>query len=250
MSSSFKSAVVVPARLESTRLQRKLIQDIVGTPVIVRTVNQCKLSVADDVFVATDSSLIADLLKPLDVKVFMTDVDIKTGTDRVASAVRQISQMNGGNYDVVVNVQGDEPFIEPAVINTLIKNFADDSKVYVNTACVKIKDNDIALDPNVVKVIRDCNSDAIYFSRHPIPYNRDKVDGVEYYKHLGIYGFRSDFLLKYVNMQQGYYENIEKLEQLRILERGYKIRVLEVEYDSIGIDTINDLEHARVHAKK
>lgn len=236
------SAVIIPARFASERLSGKPLKKIGGIPMIVRVATECMKSKADRVIVVTDSKDILEVCEKVEgLEVTMSSPDIKSGTDRVAKAARYL------NDNVIINVQGDEPFIPYELINTLIDDLESNKDILMNTACTKIDEIE-ADNPNVVKVVFDNNMNAIYFSRAKIPYNRDK--GVcDYYKHIGIYGFKRGFLLKYVDMPQTKLENIEKLEQLRVLENGFKIRVLQTNYNPISVDTEEDLRLADEYIK-
>jgi len=236
------SAVIIPARFASERLPGKPLKKIDGIPMIVRVAAECMKSKADRVIVVTDSKEILEVCERVEgLEVTMSSPDIKSGTDRVAKAAKYL------NDEVIINVQGDEPFIPYELINTLIDDLQTNKNVLMNTACTKIDDLE-ADNPNVVKVVFDEEMNAIYFSRAKIPYNRDKK-GCDYYKHIGIYGFKRGFLLKYVGMPQTKLENIEKLEQLRVLENGFKIKVLETTYNPISVDTEEDLGLAEDYIK-
>jgi 3-deoxy-manno-octulosonate cytidylyltransferase (CMP-KDO synthetase) len=237
------SVIVIPARYASTRLPGKPLMKIDDLPMIHRVANQCLKTKADRIVIVTDHVDILEYCEKIDgVEVTMSDPEIKSGTDRVAKVMRFIQD------DIVINVQGDEPFIEPSVIDNMIIDLENNKQVVMNTSCVEI-DYEEAKDSNVVKVVIDNNSYALYFSRALIPYNRDNVSNVTYLKHIGVYGFRRDFLLKYTEIEQTSLENIEKLEQLRALETGVKIKVLKTDYNSVSIDTKEDLEIAEKIAK-
>jgi 3-deoxy-manno-octulosonate cytidylyltransferase (CMP-KDO synthetase) len=170
----------------------------------------------------------------------MTDPGHPSGTDRVAEVARSESA------EIVVNIQGDEPLIDPAAIDAAIQPLLDDPAVVMSTLKKRIEDAGEAADPNVVKVVTALNGDAVYFSRHPIPYKRDSgapQSGL-HFKHIGLYVYRREFLLGYSSLPIGPLERAERLEQLRALENGYRIRVVETEYDSLGVDTPEDLERA------
>ncbi len=231
------SVVIIPARYASTRLPGKPLLKIDGTPMIRLVAERCLKSKADRVIVVTDNSDILDVCEKVDgLEVTMSDPEIKSGTDRVAKAAKFIYD------DVIVNVQGDEPFIEPSLINKLIDELEKDKNLNMVTACVPVSLEE-AKNPNCVKVVVDSNGFALYFSRSLIPYDRD-VKGCEYLKHIGIYGYNRDFLLKFSQMEESFLESTEKLEQLRALENGYKIKVLKTDYNNISIDTEEDLKLA------
>jgi 3-deoxy-manno-octulosonate cytidylyltransferase (CMP-KDO synthetase) len=166
----------------------------------------------------------------------MTRADHVSGTDRVAEAA------SAENAELVVNIQGDEPLIDPAAIDAAVLPLAHDSEIVMGTLKKAIDDPRDIADPNVVKVVTDRNGDAIYFSRCPIPYHRDQASTSTHFKHIGLYVYRRDFLLRYPALPVGPLEQAERLEQLRALENGYRIRVVETECDSLGVDTLEDLE--------
>lgn len=243
-----KTIVVIPARLDSTRLPNKVLLDLYGKTVVQRVYEQClKAKNIDAVYIATDSEEVKVSCKSFTDNIIMTDETHQSGTDRIAQAVQKIE------CDVVINVQGDEPFIEPLLIEKLANSFNDDIKMV--SVMHKIKKVENLKNSNVVKVTIDKNSNALYFSRSIIPHHRDEWDSLlnhyelipeplSFYRHLGLYGYTKEFLLKYSKMEQSYLEKLEKLEQLRVLENGYKIKMIETEYHSIGIDTQKDYEKA------
>jgi len=185
--------------------------------------------------IATDDPRIFDVARAFGARVRMTREDHISGTDRVAEIA------SAENAEVIVNIQGDEPLIDPDAIDAAILPIAHDSDVMMATLKKKIADPSEITNPNVVKVVTDHAGDAIYFSRCPIPFNRDGAGGV-YYKHIGLYIYQRDFLLNYSALRIGPLEQAERLEQLRALENGYKIRVTETDYESLGVDTPEDLE--------
>ncbi|MBI5874406.1 MAG: 3-deoxy-manno-octulosonate cytidylyltransferase [Deltaproteobacteria bacterium] len=252
---------IIPARYGSTRLEGKALLDIAGKPMIQWVYERAgKARLVHDVVAATDDKRIFDAVKGFGGKAVMTSASHKSGTDRLAEAAANIK------CDVVVNVQGDEPLIEPEMIDEAVKPLVDDSEVYMATLKTKILDAEELNNQNVVKVVTDQNGFALYFSRLPIPYVREQENppsspfskggkegdfskdgkgGLGHYKHIGLYVYRKDFLLKYAKMQPTPLEDAEKLEQLRALENGYKIKVVETKYNSIGVDTKEDLERVR-----
>ncbi len=231
------SVVVIPARYGSTRLQGKPLLKIGKTPMIRLVAERCLKSKADRVIVVTDHKEILDVCEKVEgLEVSMSDPEIKSGTDRVAKAAKFIYD------DVIINVQGDEPFIDPLLINELIDSLEKNKRIKMVTACVPIG-LDEADNPNCVKVVVDKKGFALYFSRSLIPFNRDG-DECEYLKHIGIYGYKRDFLIKFSNTDESFLERTEKLEQLRALESGYKIKVLKTNYNNISIDTEEDLKLA------
>jgi 3-deoxy-manno-octulosonate cytidylyltransferase (CMP-KDO synthetase) len=185
--------------------------------------------------VATDDQRVFDAARAFGAPVRMTRSDHASGTDRVAEAA------SAENADIVVNIQGDEPLIDPAAIDAAILPMVHEPGTLMSTLKKKIENVREVNDPNVVKVVTNKEGDAIYFSRSPIPYDRERA-GAAYYKHIGIYVYRRDFLLSYPLLPVGPLEKAERLEQLRALENGYAIRVTETEYESWGVDTPEDLE--------
>lgn len=237
---------IIPSRYASTRLPAKPLVDICGKPMVQRVYEQVKQStLLTDVVIATDDERIVTAVKTFGGNVQMTPVDIHSGSDRIALVAR--------NYkaDIVVNIQGDEPLIDPKLIDQTIRLLIDDPKAVVGTAVKKTISHQDVFNPNIVKVVLDDNHYALYFSRAPIPYVRDaKKDedwfsGTVFYKHFGIYVYRADFLQHYTTLKQSPLEIAEKLEQLRILENGFKIKCAVTEYESLPVDTPEDLERIR-----
>lgn len=225
---------VIPARYQSSRFPGKPLVIIEGKTMIQRVYESVKqVQGIDEVIVATDDERICDAVKQFYGEVVMTG-DCSCGTERVYEAIKDCP------CDIVINVQGDEPLIKPEIINGLIDIFKDDS-VDMATLCKEITEIADINNPNIVKVVRDKNDNALYFSRYPIPFNRDERNDVRYFKHIGIYGYKKEFLKKYVQTKKTSLELTENLEQLRVLESGHKIRVKETSYDSIGVDTPEDI---------
>lgn len=236
-----KIVAIIPARYASTRLKGKALVDIAGRPMIQHVYERTKKSgLINDVIVATDDKTIFDAVKGFNGKAAMTSSEHKTGTDRIAEAANNI------DADIIVNVQGDEPLIEPDMLDEAIKPLLRDTAILISTLKTKITDEKEVINPNVVKVVTDKNGFALYFSRLPIPFVREQGQGGNiHYKHIGLYVYRKDFLLKFAKMKPTPLEQAEKLEQLRALENGYKIKVVETRYNSIGVDTKDDLERVR-----
>lgn len=233
--------VVIPARLESTRLPNKLILDLQGKSVIERVYNQCMKVKNAKVYIATDSNKIKEVCEEFTKNIILTKTTHTSGTDRIAEAITKI------NCEYVINVQGDEPFISPDLINQLFEVLEEDKNTKMVSAKERIENIEDFKDPNVVKVITDYNDDAIYFSRSPIPYlSNTQEDFSKYnlFKHVGVYGFTKKFLLEYTSVKDSFLEKTEKLEQLRAIEGGHKIRIIETKAKSIGIDTIEDYNKA------
>ncbi|MCI9401944.1 MAG: 3-deoxy-manno-octulosonate cytidylyltransferase [Lachnospiraceae bacterium] len=225
---------VIPARYQSSRFLGKPLVMIAGKLMIQRVYEQVKKSERiSRVIVATDDKRIYNAVHQFQGEVVMTG-ECSCGTERVYEVVRHYL------CDIVINIQGDEPLIKPEMIDELVAEF-DDDNVLMATLCKEITSDADINNPNIVKVVRDKNEDALYFSRYPIPYNRDQRNDVKYFKHIGIYGYRKDFLKEYVKMSSTSLETVENLEQLRVLENGYKIRVRETSYDSIGVDIPEDI---------
>lgn len=237
-----KTIAVIPARYASTRFPAKLMQDLGGKTVILRTYEAAKKSnLFDDVFVVTDSDLIFDEITSNGGKAIRSIKEHESGSDRIAEAVENM------DVDIVVNVQGDEPFINTLALEKLIEVYKKDTDKKVDLASLmfEITEEDEINNPNNVKVVVDQNDFALYFSRSVIPYPREKNVGVRYMQHIGIYAFRKQALLDFYNLPMKSLEASEKLEQLRYLEFGKRIKMVEVKEKSIGIDTPEDLEKAR-----
>ena len=242
-----KKIIIIPARLNSSRLPKKVLLDLKGKTVIQRVYEQClKVKNVDWVYIATDSIEIKEVCETFTDKVIITKSTHQSGTDRIGEAVSAI------DCDIVINVQGDEPFIEPSLIEALVNSFSN-SDISMSSAMSKINNVKDLQNTNVVKVVTDLHNNALFFSRSLIPFPRDVkeisiakevLEKGQFYRHIGIYGYRKDFLLKFVNMEQSYLEKVEKLEQLRALENGFKIKMIEANSSLIGIDTREDYEEA------
>lgn len=237
-----KIVAVIPARYASTRFPAKLMQDL-GGKTVIRTTYEAAMNTAlfDDVFVVTDSDLIFDEIVSNGGKAIMSKKEHESGSDRIAEAVQDL------DVDIVVNVQGDEPFINKEPLEKLLEVFKNDPKQEIDLGSLmrEIKDKEAIANPNNVKVIVDQNGLALYFSRSVIPYAREENVGVRYFQHIGIYAFRKPALLDFYNLPMKSLEASEKLEQLRYLEYGKKIKMVETTHVGIGIDTLEDLEQAR-----
>lgn len=235
-----KAIGVIPARYSSTRFEGKMLADICGKPMIQHVYERaCRASLLDKVLVATDDERIQRAVEVFGGEAVMTSPEHPSGTDRIGEAVRNIE------VDVVTNVQGDEPLIEPSAIDAVTKPLLSDRSLSMSTLMWEISDPQDLENPNVVKVVTDINGFALYFSRSTIPYRRDHGD-YPVYGHIGIYGYRKDFLLRLIKLKPTALEKTERLEQLRVLENGYRIKVVEVDnYQGVGVDTPEDLERAR-----
>jgi 3-deoxy-manno-octulosonate cytidylyltransferase (CMP-KDO synthetase) len=237
-----KIIAVIPARYASTRFPAKLMQDLGGKTVILNTYQAAlATNLFDDVFVVTDSDLIYNNIVSNGGKAIMSIKEHESGSDRIAEAVQNI------DIDIVINVQGDEPFINAEPLKKIIEVFKNDvdKKVDLASLMFEITDKAEIENPNNVKVIVDQQGFAIYFSRAVIPFPREENIGVRYMKHIGIYAFRKQALLDFYSLPMLSLEASEKLEQLRYLEYGKRIKMIETTHASIGIDTIEDLEKAR-----
>lgn len=226
---------VIPARYGSTRFEGKPLEIIHGKTMIEWVYKRSLSSKLDKVVVATDDDRIAEVVKSFGGEVVLTSRDHETGTDRIAEVAKVYKE-----FDVIINVQGDEPLIESSMINSLITPFLEEPELEMATLKYKLDNMEDVNNPNIVKVICDKNDYAIYFSRNPIPFPR-KLDISNYYKHIGVYAYKRDFVLDYAKMSQTPLEISESLEQLRVLENGYRIKVLETKHKVLGVDTPEDL---------
>ena len=230
--------VVIPARYGSTRMPGKPLVQLAGQPMIQRVYARAKLAqTVNRVIVATDDERIVKAVEAFGGEARMTRPDHRTGTERVA----EVAAHETG--DVFVNVQGDEPLLDPVAVDTAVGALLEDSATGVSTVATPIKTPADIMDPNVCKVVLDFDENALYFSRAPVPWVRDTASKlrVRHLKHLGLYVFRRDALLEYPTLPQGELERIEQLEQLRWLENGWKIRVAEVEHDAVSVDVPADV---------
>ncbi len=245
--------VIIPCRYASTRFPGKPLQPLMGKPMIQHVYERArKAAKIKGIFVATDSLEIFDAVERFGGKAVITSDRHQSGTDRIAEAFLKIQQMYGGfvEKDIIVNVQGDEPMIMPEMVDDVIE-LLQDSRASIGTLARKIDRAADISDPNTVKVVFNMESFALYFSRSPIPYFRDEWKDLahiraslsyEVYKHIGIYAYTGDFLLKFIELPVSRLESIEKLEQLRALENGYRIKIATTMYETIGVDTPEDLE--------
>jgi 3-deoxy-manno-octulosonate cytidylyltransferase (CMP-KDO synthetase) len=245
-----KFKVVIPARYASSRLPAKPLLDIGGKPMVVRVAEQAIASGADEVIVATDHIDIFNVVVQSGFKAVMTREDHMSGTDRIAEVA---AYFNWPEDVLVVNVQGDEPLIDPKLIQQVAIDLNAHAQASIATVCHAIHDKETMLNPNVVKVVVDSQGYAMYFSRAPIPYPRDAFaqsqdlpDGIPVFRHVGIYAYRSSFLNAYANLKPALIEQYEALEQLRAMWHGYKISVsIADEAPATGVDTHQDLELVR-----
>jgi len=239
-------AVVIPARYRSSRFPGKPLALVDGRPMIWYVwENAVKSRCASRVVVATDDERIAEAVRGFGGEVFMTSPGCASGTDRVAEAARHLFE------DILINLQGDEPLMHPSVIDAVAEPLLSDPEVRMSTAALPREDPEEFLRPSVVKVVVDDRGDALYFSRAPIPHVRD-TGPARYRKHLGIYGYRKEFLFRVSTLPPSSLEEAERLEQLRVLQGGFRIRVVDVAFDSVGVDTPEDLRivEQRICARK
>lgn len=242
------AVVIIPARYSSTRFPGKVLAPLGGKPLIQHVYERARGSLlAEEVLVATDSDEVLRAVGSFGGRAVMTSSGHASGTDRIAEAASATA------YDIIVNVQGDEPLIRPDVIDTAIR-LLDDPRASIGTVAATIKSTGEILDANIVKVVMDSEGFALYFSRAPVPFHRDEwngpggigmAEGVTLYRHVGIYSFRRDALFRFAALGPSRLEGIERLEQLRALENGMRIKVGVTDYETIGVDTPEDLEKVR-----
>lgn len=237
-----KIIAMIPARYNASRFPGKLMKDLGGKPVVVRTYEAAlQTHLFDEVYVVTDSEVIFKTIETAGGKAIMSKTAHECGSDRIAEAVE------GMEVDIVINVQGDEPFIDVVSLEKLIEVFKKDTDKEIDLASlmVPMSDQKAIENPNNVKVITDANNFALYFSRSPIPFHRDASIAVKYYKHKGIYAFRKEAILAFYHLPMTPLEMAEKIEAIRYLEVGKRIKMVETNVESIGIDTPEDLEAAK-----
>ena len=237
------AVAIIPARYASTRLSGKPLINILGKPMIQHVYERCKeAKTINRVLVATDDKRIFDAVEAFGGEAVMTSQAHETGTDRLAEVASNI------DAELVVNVQGDEPLIKPEMIDEAVLPLLEDRSIVMGTLNSVLTDQDELSSPSVVKVVVDKNDNALYFSRHPIPYISDiskKPGRSVHYKHVGLYVFRREFLLKFAAMEPTPLERLEKLEQLRALENGYKVKVKTTVFNCIGVDEPEDVEKVK-----
>ena len=238
-----KIVAIIPARYDSVRFPGKALADLCGKPMIQHVYERARQVVLfQQVIVATDDVRIQHAVLNFGGAVCMTSAHHQTGTDRLAEVVQDL------DAEIVVNVQGDEPLIQPAMIEQALQPLLEDAEVAIGTLKHKIEAPDDLFNPNVVKVVTDPHDRAIYFSRSPIPHIKGKdmwnegFQDFTFYRHIGLYAYRREFLLKFIGLPHTPLETVEGLEQLRALEHGYIIKVVETSYESIGVDTPADLK--------
>lgn len=243
---------VIPARFASTRLFAKPLADIEGKPMIQHTWESAsKSKLLDRIIIAVDDTKVESVVKSFKAEVMMTPKDIATGSDRIAYVAKQIK-----SADIIVNIQGDEPFIPGAMIDQALEPLLFGENITISTLAKKITQIADLKNPSIVKVVFDYYNNALYFSRSTIPFVRDaanyaeKILSGEIYKHIGLYVFRREALVKFTSHPPTTLEQLEKLEQLRMLELGMKIKVVLTEFESISVDTPDDLNRARAYFRK
>lgn len=234
---------IIPARYGATRFEGKLLADLCGKPVIQHTwENARKARSIEDLIIATDDKRIYDCAKGFGAKVIYTSKAHRSGSDRLTEVVSSL------DTKVVVNIQADEPLVHPTMINDVVAPILRNKSIHMATICHKIKTEQEFLSPHAVKVVMDRKGFALYFSRAPIPFESratsDERRTTSRYKHIGIYAYAKDFLFTFKSLPQSDLEKIENLEQLRVIENGYKIKVIETKFETIGIDTEEDLKRA------
>jgi 3-deoxy-manno-octulosonate cytidylyltransferase (CMP-KDO synthetase) len=237
---------VIPARYSSTRFDGKVLADILGKPMIQHVWERARQAkVLDDLIIACDDDRVFETAKGFGARVVRTAKAHTCGTDRIVEIVNPI------DVKIVVNIQADEPLIDPMMIDMAARSLLDDPEVSMATLMKKIENTAEIHDPNVVKVVVDRNNFALYFSRAAIPHyaQNSEVKTLLYYKHIGLYSYTKDFLFTYRNLPVSSLEKIEKLEQLRVLQEGYRIKVVETKAETIGVDTPDDLEKVISHLK-
>lgn len=238
---------IIPARYSSTRFQGKVLADILGKPMIWHVWERAKqAAVLDDLIIACDDERVARVAEEFGAKVAFTAKAHASGTDRICEVINPL------DVKIVINIQGDEPLIHPTMIDAVARALLEDSSISMATVMKNIEEPRVINDPNVVKVVIDKNNFAVYFSRSPIPFHAEEseIKLPIYFKHIGLYGYTKDFLFVYKNLPVSYLERVERLEQLRVLEEGFRIKVIETKYDTIGVDTPEDLEKVKEYLQK
>ena len=238
---------IIPARYSSVRFEGKVLADIMGKPMIQHVWERAKqVRLLDEVIIACDHEAIAEVARGFGAKVVMTSKSHACGTDRIAEVVNPL------DVKIIVNIQADEPLIHPTMIDSVARALLDNPTVSMATIKKQIEDSVLINDPNVVKVVTDKNNFALYFSRSAIPYvvNSSSEKATVYFKHIGLYSYTKDFLFTYKNLPVSSLEMAEKLEQLRVLEEGFKIKVVETKFDTVGVDTPEDLEKVKSYLEK
>jgi len=242
-----KTIGVIPARYASTRLKAKVLVDLLGKPLIQHVWERARQAKRlDGLLIAVDDEHVKAVCEGFGAKVVMTSPDCTSGSDRIMEAVKDLSAA------YILNIQGDEPLIDPSIIDNLVTTLWKERQAPVATVMKRIDKEDDLINPNVVKVVVDRKGYALYFSRSVMPFNREGVafNSLAYYKHLGIYGYQKSFLMSFKKLPKSMLEDVEKLEQLRVLEAGYKIKVIETDKETISVDTVEDLEKVKSILRK
>ena len=238
---------VIPARYSSTRFEGKVLADISGKPMLQHVWERAgEALLLEDLIIACDDERIANAAKEFGAKVVFTAKAHASGTDRICEVVNPL------DVKIIINIQADEPLIHPVMIDSIAQALLDDSSISMATLMKAIENLKELNDPNVVKVVVDKNNFALYFSRSAIPYHakNSEIKSPVYYKHIGLYGYTKDFLFIYKNFPVSNLEEIERLEQLRVLEEGLRIKVMETKYETLGVDTPEDLEKLKEYLEK
>lgn len=238
-----RTAVIIPSRYASTRLEGKPLIDIAGKPMIQRVYEAAsRATLIDRIIVATDDERIFSAVAGFGGEAAHTAPHHRSGTDRIAEVARQVG------CDVVVNLQGDEPLMDPRLIDRVVRTVGDHMDIYMASAQTPIRRVEDCRNPHIVKVVSDRNHYALYFSRSPLPYSwssPEQEGGALGFRHIGLYVYRKDFLMRLVQLEPSPLEKQERLEQLRVLENGYRIKLVTTEYDAPGVDTAEDLARVR-----
>ena len=239
MNKNKKIIGIIPARFASSRLPGKMLIKILDKTLLQRTFERVSLCpLLDDIFIATDDKRIYSHAKKINAKVIMTSTDCINGTERITQALQKIKELK--DSDIIVNIQGDHPLLSLKTLEATIKILQNDATASVSTAATILKNKKDILSPNSVKVVFDKDHNALYFSRSPIPFTKN-LDKTNFYYHIGIYAYRSDFLYKLAKLELTKNQIAEDLEQLTILEHGYRIKIALVEEKTMGVDTKNDV---------
>jgi 3-deoxy-manno-octulosonate cytidylyltransferase (CMP-KDO synthetase) len=238
---------VIPARYSSVRFEGKVLADILGKPMIQHVWERAGQALTlDDLLIACDDERVADVARGFGAKIVMTAKGHVSGTDRICEVINPI------DVKIVINIQGDEPLIHPTMIDNVSRALLDDNSISMATVIKRIESQDILNEPHMVKVVKDKNNFALYFSRAQIPFHAQdsEIKSPVYYKHIGLYGYTKDFLFIYKNLPASDLEKTERLEQLRVLEEGFRIKAIETKFDTIGVDTPEDLEKVREYLER
>lgn len=233
-----KTVALIPARFGATRFPAKLLADLRGKPLIARTyLSTLNTGVFDEVMVVTDHDDIAAAIRQEGGKVFISKKEHESGSDRIAEAAASL------DAEIIVNVQGDEPFQDEKSLADLVAVFADE-QVQVASLMTPITGDELIQNPNIVKVVTDVRNFSLYFSRSPIPFQRNEDSRPDYFRHIGIYAYKKSLLMKFTSWEKSALEKVEMLEQLRLLEHGYRVKMVETSHQAVAIDVPEDLERA------